>query len=121
MVVIGAIEPLAPGTIAFVIPLVFAMAPIGAASFAPAAVAIVVSEIFGLRSVFYFFAVGGVLGLILDQVIDFHDSAELLDRAHVLFPAAGLAGAFVYWLIAGRLAGSTEPSRSPTASGSGSA
>ena len=117
MIVFGALGPFTPDAPDFVLPLIFTTGTVGAASVAPAAVAIVLSEIFRLRSAFYFLSVGGALGIALNQFVDFHASAALLDRAHVLFPAAGFAGAMVYWLIVGRLAGSTEETRKPTASG----
>jgi hypothetical protein len=117
VIVFGAVGPFTPDAPDFVLPLIFTTGTVGAASVAPAAVAIVLSEIFRLRSAFYFLAVGGALGIALNQFVDFHASAALLDRAHVLFPAAGFAGAMVYWLIVGRLAGSTEETRKPTASG----
>ena len=108
LIIIGTFGPVGPDTYDFTIPLIFATGTVGAASFAPAAVAILLSEVFGLRSIFYFLAVGGALGLVLNQLLDFHASAALLDRAHVLFPAAGFVGGIVYWLVAGRLAGAME-------------
>ena len=108
VMIVGTFGPVGPDAYDFTIPLIFATGTVGAASFAPAAVAILLSEIFALRSIFYFLAVGGALGLVLDQLLDFHASAALLDRAHVLFPAAGFIGGIVYWLVAGRLAGAME-------------
>jgi hypothetical protein len=108
LIIVGTFGPVGPDTYDFTIPLIFATGTVGAASFALAAVAILLSEVFGLRSIFYFLAVGGALGLILNQLLDFHASAALLDRAHVLFPAAGFVGGIVYWLVAGRLAGAME-------------
>ncbi len=93
VMIVGTFGPVGPDAYDFTIPLIFATGTVGAASFAPAAVAILLSEIFALRSIFYFLAVGGALGLVLDQLLDFHASAALLDRAHVLFPAAGFIGA----------------------------
>jgi hypothetical protein len=108
VMIVGTFGPVGPDAYDFTIPLIFATGAVGAASFAPAAVAILLSEIFALRSIFYFLTVGGALGLVLNQLLDFHASAVLLDRAHVLFPAAGFVGGIVYWLVAGRLAGAME-------------
>ena len=74
---------------------------VGAASFAPAAIAIAVSEFFRLSSVFYFLAVGGAIGLAAHEVAGFIGVAEFLERRQLLYPAAGFVGGFVYWLIAG--------------------
>ena len=79
----------------------------GGAAFLPAVVAITVAELFGWRSVFFYLAVGGAIGLVAQSVMG--DPAN----PQVLFPAAGFVGAFVYWLIAGRLAG---VARAPTSS-----
>ena len=114
VMIVGTFGPVGPDAYDFTIPLIFATGTVGAASFAPAAVAILLSEIFALRSIFYFLAVGGTLGLVLDQLLDFHASAALLDRAHVLFPAAGFIGGIVYWLVAGRLAGAMEAAHTGT-------
>jgi hypothetical protein len=114
VMIVGTLGPLGPEAYYFTIPLIFAAGTVGAASFAPAAVAILLSEIFGLRSIFYFLAVGGALGLVLNQLLDFRASAALLDRAHVLFPAAGFVGGIVYWLVAGRLAGAAEAAHTGT-------
>ena len=75
----------------------------------PSAIAILVSEIFRLRSVFYFLLVGGAMGLAG------HEMARLMDMfivdytRPVAFPAAGFVGGFVYWLIAGMSAGPAPP------------
>ena len=114
VMIVGTFGPVGPDAYDFTIPLIFATGTVGAAAFAPAAVAILLSEIFALRSIFYFLAVGGTLGLVLDQLLDFHASAALLDRAHVLFPAAGFIGGIVYWLVAGRLAGAMEAAHTGT-------
>ena len=93
---------------AFVLAMFWMMVSIGGAATAPAAVVIILTEIFAIRSVFVYLAVGGVLALILQQFLGFHGSAELMERRNILFPAAGFAGAFAYWLIAGRWAGSAR-------------
>jgi len=55
--------------------------------------------------VFYFVAAGGILGLLLNQWTGSDLTAVAFDRQDLVFPAAGLAGGFIYWLIVGRLSG----------------
>jgi hypothetical protein len=89
-----------------VVPYFFTVSAIGAAAFAPSAIAIAAAEILSLRSVFYFLAIGGGLGIVANHMNITDPSAfAAFDRAELVFPAAGFAGGFVYWLIAGRLSG----------------
>jgi hypothetical protein len=89
-----------------VVPYFFTISAIGAAAFAPSAIAIAAAEILSLRSVFYFLAVGGGLGIVANHMSITDPSAfAAFDRAELVFPAAGFAGGFVYWLVAGRLSG----------------
>ena len=114
VVVVGVLGPFEPGFVPyFAFPFAAAITMTGAAALVPAAVAIAAAEVFRLRSVLFYLAVGGALGLAFAGLSDFHGSAELIARRPVLYPAAGLAGAFVYWLIAGRLAGRVRPPPRP--------
>jgi len=81
----------------------------GAASFVPAAIAIVVSELFRLRSVFYFLLVGGAIGLAGHEFARMVNMFIVFHARPVAFPAAGFVGGFVYWLIAIVPAGATPP------------
>ncbi|MCP4384800.1 MAG: hypothetical protein GY798_25875 [Hyphomicrobiales bacterium] len=85
----------------------------GALSFAPALVAIVLAEAFGWRSVFYWLAVGGGIGLA--GRLYTAPAAALPDNGeHIaLHLGAGFVGGLVYWLIAGRLAGISGSTRQP--------
>ncbi len=83
-----------------------AMVRIGAVTFLPALGAIVLAEAFRWRSVFYYLAVGGVIGLLAHTM---SSDPESFAYRRLLFPAAGFVGAFVYWLIAGRVAGGVPP------------
>ena len=88
------------------VPYFFTISAIGAAAFAPSAIAIAAAEILGLRSVFYFLVVGGGLGAVANHMSVSDPSAfAAFDRTELVFPAAGFVGGFVYWLVAGRLSG----------------
>jgi hypothetical protein len=114
VIVFGVLGPYDPAIAdSFILAMLWMMVSIGAAAVAPAAVIIVLSEAFAIRSVFAYLIVGGVLALLLQQFLGFHGSAELMERRNLLFPAAGFAGAFAYWLIAGRLAGLRLPQPPP--------
>jgi hypothetical protein len=106
VIVVGVLGPY-DGDIAasFVLAMFWMTVSIGGVAAAPAAATIILAEIFAIRSVFVYLALGGLLGLVLQQLLGFHGSADLLERRYVLFPAAGFVGAFAYWLIAGRSAG----------------
>jgi hypothetical protein len=80
--------------------------------FAPAVLAIVVSEVFGIRGPLYHVLCGGLagaLGHVAASPPAWSEAAGALDPAVggrlPLFVAAGLIGGFVYWLVAGRGAG----------------
>jgi hypothetical protein len=77
---------------------------VGALSFLPALVAVAVAEIFRIRSILYFLAIGGALGLAADQLTGFA-MVEPRSQMLVVLLAGGFTGGLVYWLIAGRLAG----------------
>lgn len=101
--VLGPYDPLIAES--FILAMAWMTVSISAAAVAPALVVIILSEIFAIRSVFAYLIVGAALAVLLQQFLGFHGSAELMERRNLLFPAAGFAGAFAYWLIAGRRAG----------------
>jgi len=74
---------------------------VGAASFVPAAVVIVVGEIFRLRSPFYFILAGGLIGFAGHEFTAYIGSVEFYESRRLVYSAAGFTGGFVYWLIAG--------------------
>lgn len=78
---------------------------VGAASFLPSLVAVAAAELFAIRSVLYYLVVAGLLGYALHRLIPYSGTLELFERRALALPAAGFVGGFVYWLIAGRLAG----------------
>jgi len=84
----------------------------GTIAILPAVLAIALAETFAWRSVLYYFLVGGIVGLMADQATNLYGNPDFYDQRTVVMVAAGFVGGFVYWLIAGRLAG-TQPSVNP--------
>jgi hypothetical protein len=83
---------------------------LGAMAFLPGVVLILVSEIFSIRSFLFHVGAGGLLGLAatfrLDRMHDRMSAGDVTFGADVtLLVAGGFVGGFVYWLIAGRMAG----------------
>jgi len=76
----------------------------------PALLVIALAEGFAWRSVLVYAVLGGVLALSLSYGLDFAGYAgepgSSLAREHEVIAAAGIAGGFIYWLLAGRRAGS---------------
>jgi hypothetical protein len=83
---------------------------IGVIAALPAALIIVIAEAFGWRSVLFYAVLGGALALILSFGLDVPKKIDQSDGFFLhelqLLAAAGIAGGFVYWLFAGRRAGS---------------
>jgi hypothetical protein len=82
-----------------------AAATLGAMAFVPAVVLIVVTEIFALRSIVLHVGAGGLMGLAAVVLSPGAAGPAALDRGSLLMVAAGFVGGFVYWLVAGRMAG----------------
>lgn len=82
---------------------------IAAIAMLPAMLVILLAEGFGWRSILIYGALGGALALSLSYGLDFSGYAgepdSVLTRGREVFAASGIAGGFVYWLIAGRRAG----------------
>lgn len=83
---------------------------IGVIAALPAALIVVIAEAFGWRSVLFYAALGGALALILSFGLEVPKKIDQSDtfflRELQLLAASGIAGGFVYWLFAGRRAGS---------------
>jgi hypothetical protein len=83
----------------------------GAYAFVPAVIAIVIAEMFDIRSIFYYAIGGGLIGLLAYYTADISLALEnTTDIPPVgfgmqLVAASGIIGGFVYWLLAGRKAG----------------
>jgi hypothetical protein len=87
-----------------------AAAAIAAIAMMPALLVIVLTEAFAWRSSLIYAALGGVVALSLSYGLDFAgysgDHGNTFVREREVLAAAGIAGGFVYWFLAGRKAGS---------------
>ncbi|HML08213.1 MAG TPA: hypothetical protein VK430_08825 [Xanthobacteraceae bacterium] len=76
----------------------------------PALLVIALAEGFAWRSILVYAALGGVLALALSYGLDFAgyvgEPDSHLAREREVLAASGIAGGLVYWLFAGRRAGS---------------
>jgi hypothetical protein len=83
---------------------------IGATALLPTLLLIALTEGFAWRSIVLYGALGGVLALALTYGIDFagyiRGPDSMLAREREVLAASGIAGGLVYWLFAGRKAGS---------------
>jgi hypothetical protein len=84
-------------------------AVIAAVAILPAMLVIALAEGFAWRSIVIYGLLGAALSLSLSYGLDFTgyvaDPDSLLAHERVVLAAAGIAGGFVYWLLAGRRAG----------------
>jgi hypothetical protein len=85
---------------------------IGGTAMLPALLVIALAEGFAWRSVLFYGALGGVLALALTYGIDFagyvRGPDSMLAHEREVLAASGIAGGLVYWLFAGRKAGSRK-------------
>jgi len=114
VMVFGAAAPELPASDNFPILTIFILtvsAFVAAFAFVPAAVAILVTETFGLRSVILYAVAGGLIGVFCGYTLGLIEPMPRFDLAmplgtnFELLAAAGIAAGFVYWLVAGRSAG----------------
>lgn len=114
VIVFGSAAPALPAAGDFPILSVLALtvsAVIASISFIPAAVAILVTETFTIRSSLFYAVAGGVIGLFCGYTLGFVEPMPSFDftvplRTNFeLLAAAGIVAGFVYWLVAGRRAG----------------
>ncbi len=115
MLTIGTLTPEWDGLSSFGLPLavLWSIVGVGAAFIAtiatpPALLVIALAEGFAWRSVLVYAVLGGVLALSLSYGLDFAGYAgepgSSLAREREVIAAAGIAGGFIYWLLAGRRA-----------------
>lgn len=80
--------------------------------FLPTLLVIVITEGFALRSIVVYGVIGAALALVMAFGFDFAGYRAPADidiaREREVFAAAGIAGGMVYWLFAGRRAGSRK-------------
>ncbi len=85
-------------------------AVIGVIATLPTLLVVALAEGFAWRSILVYAALGGVLALVLCYGLDFAgyvgEPDSYLAREREVLAAAGIAGGLVYWLFAGRKAGS---------------
>jgi len=83
-------------------------AAIFAIAMLPTLLIIALAEGFALRSIVVYGVIGGALALVTAFGLDFggYIAAPDVAREREVFAAAGIAGGLVYWLFAGRKAGS---------------
>jgi hypothetical protein len=82
---------------------------IGAVAALPTALVVAIAEGFAWRSVLLYAVLGGVLALALSYGLDLPATAAPdtpIANERQLLAASGIAGGLVYWLFAGRSAGS---------------
>jgi hypothetical protein len=83
---------------------------LGGLAFMPAAIAIAISEVLSIRSFVFHVGSGGLIGLLAVMRLDrMQERFEVADPSvttdATLLVAAGFIGGFIYWLLAGRMAG----------------
>jgi hypothetical protein len=85
---------------------------IGVVAALPAALVVAIAEGFAWRSVLFYAALGGAVALALSYGVDLNWGGEVSQpedyfvHERQVLAAAGIAGGLVYWLFAGRSAGS---------------
>jgi hypothetical protein len=77
----------------------------GAFAFMPWLIAVVFAEGFGLRSVWFWFAVGGAIGGAAYAFTGYAGDPAAGGLGIAIHLAAGFVAGFVYWLIAGQNSG----------------
>ncbi len=77
----------------------------GAFAFMPWLIAVVFAEGFGFRSVWFWFAVGGGIGVAAYAFTGFYAADVDGGSSLAVHLAAGFVAGFIYWLIAGRSSG----------------
>jgi hypothetical protein len=85
----------------------------GVTTFLPALLAIVLAEIFSWRSIFYWLAAGGVIGVLASEITKAYGGFDFTVHLLPIYLAGGFVGGFVYWLIAGRDAGASPAPPAP--------
>lgn len=99
----------------FALGLGLATSLLASASLVPAFVAIFVAEVFRLRSIVYYLAVGTILALAgILGLSSRLPAAGIGSPRATLLVAAGVVGGAAYWLVAGRTAGLTPRHEAPS-------
>ncbi|MEM6667206.1 MAG: hypothetical protein AAF638_12485 [Pseudomonadota bacterium] len=77
----------------------------------PVLLAAIAAEAFRLRGLTFNLATGAVIGVIAVMLWGENQTDTATDFAHLTGAASGSVGAFVYWVLAGRLAGKWRDQR----------
>lgn len=85
----------------------------GLTTFLPALLAIVLGEVFSWRSIFYWLAAGGVIGVLASEITKAYGGFDFTVHLLPIYLAGGFVGGFVYWLIAGRDSGASPAPPAP--------
>jgi hypothetical protein len=100
-------------SVAIVVIIIVAATIMGVVGALPTALIVVIAEAFAWRSVLFYAAAGGALALALSYgfglpsgIDDIVQPGVYLAQERQLLAASGIAGGLVYWLFAGRRAGS---------------
>jgi hypothetical protein len=86
----------------------------GLITFVPALIAVILAETLGWRSIAFYLAAGGVIGLIASETTLAFDGLAFADDLRLLCVAGGFVAGAVYWLIAGKLGDAGATRNDPT-------
>jgi hypothetical protein len=86
----------------------------GLITFVPALIAVILAETLGWRSLTFYLAAGGVIGLIASETTLAFDGLAFAGDLRLLCVAGGFVAGAVYWLIAGKLGDSGAARNGPT-------
>lgn len=87
----------------------FVLAPLVGA---PAIVAVLIAEMFGIRSWLYYAVAGALTALLPWALLPSGIDGAIFDAVDIL--ACGFVGGLIHWLVAGRSAGFFAPERNPS-------
>ncbi len=81
----------------------------GMITFIPALIVVVVAELNGWRSILFYVLAGGAIGFLAAETTIAFDGLAFAEQLRLMCVAGGFVGGAVYWVIAGKLAGTGDP------------
>lgn len=81
----------------------------GMITFIPALIVVIVAELNSWRSILFYLAAGGAIGLLAAETTVAFDGLSFAGQLRLICIAGGFVGGAVYWLLAGKLAGMGDP------------